>query len=124
MFCFENRESKILKQLRKTQATLSEKRALVNELRCPTYDGHCPSEIEDFGRYFAGLLNGMISPQEFAARCINRRWNSEELFEYLNTLGQYLIVLSDYELQSTKILTEITALERVEQNLKRTLEIR
>ena len=124
MFCFENRESKILKQLRKTQATLSEKRALVNELRCPTYDGHSPSEIEDFGRYFAGLLNGMMSPQEFAARCINRRWNSEELFEYLNTLGQYLIVLSDYELQSTKILSEITSLERVELELKRTLEIR
>ena len=123
MFCFESKESKVLKQLRKTQKTLSEKRAIVNELRCPTYDGDRVSEIEDFGRYFAGLLNGLMSPQEFAARCVHGRYDAEKLFEYLNTLGNYLIVLSDYELQSIKILTEITALERMERELKRTLGI-
>lgn len=123
MFCFENHESKTLKQLRKTQTALSEKRAMVNKLKCPIYDGTRVSEIEDFGRYFAGLLNGTLSPQEFAARCVHGRWDADKLFEYLSTLGKYLVVLSDYELQSIKILTEITALEREELRLKRILEI-
>lgn len=124
MFCFVNREKKYLKKLRDTQSTLSYKRGLVNELRCPTYHELPPVDIENFARYFLCLTQGMMSPQEFASRCIDRARDEDKLFQYLKTLGEYFIVLSDYELKSIEILKEIKLLEEKERALKRLLDIK
>ena len=124
LFIKKSSECRSLTELREIQNLIKEKKASVNKLRCPTYDGMRISEIRDFGEDFARIVNGMISPKEFAARCIfNRSWDEEQLFSYLNKLGNYLVVFANYESQATSIMLEIKELERQEQELKHQLQI-
>lgn len=123
MYCFGNSERRALKRLRKIQAVLSEKRAMVNKLKCPTYKGARVNDMEEFAFNFARLTDGTMSPEEFAARCTNIRWDTDEMIAYLNKLGEYLVIFTDYENKSIAILKEIEKLEREERQLKAMLGI-
>lgn len=113
-----------LKELREVQELIKEKEILVNKLRCPTYHGNWLYNVEDFSRYFADIMKGIISPEEFAARCAcNRKIDRETLFNYLNKLGEYLVLFADYENKATSILSEIKELKIKEQELKKKLKI-
>lgn len=118
------RESRCLKKLREIQTQIKDKETYVNQLRTPVYNGGCIMDVREFADNFARVSSGMMSPEEFAARSINKRLDRAEVFEYLDKLGQYLIIFADYEHKATTILKELDELRRKEQELKRQLQIR
>ena len=118
-------ENQYLRKLRKIQAQIKDKETYVNQLRSPVYQGSSIMDVREFADNFARVANGMMSPEEFAVRCINNRhYTKEEVFEYLDKLGHYLIIFADYEHKATVIIEELDKLRREEQKLKQQLQIR
>lgn len=118
-------ENQYLRKLRKIQAQIKDKETYVNQLRSPVYQGETIMDVREFADNFARVASGMMSPEEFAARCINnRRYTKEEMFEYLDKLGQYLIIFADYEHKAVAVLEELNELRQEEQKLKQQLQIR